>query len=307
MANALHFSTESTPESDDNRSSSLSDLDEGPEPEIISGTAKRKMAVVDGDSEAETERLEISPNKTAKDDQVVVDFASLDQNVPESSDMISAIHKLESGRFSESEISSPVSTDEDLLSNGVSERIPGVHTRVFDASGTLQVPAGQKRKRARQENGSDLDAEQEDRARRKRTGSIGLEAEHDPSTSDDDVSLNTGLSRAVSQDQLDVNEEVDEDAMVDVNDDDLLPRTDQASNVMSSSNIAKSAAPKARKSLHEDLDRGIAGPEEEDQVEEAEESDEEDLVEADEAEDAEAVARSEEERKKAYILVKSVN
>jgi hypothetical protein len=309
MANALHFSAETSPESDEDRSSSLSDLDEGLDTETISGTARKKMTVADGDSEAETERLDISPNKITKEAQVLVNVAPLDQPLPESSDIISAIHQMETERFSDSAISSPGSSDEDLLSDGGSERVTGVSDRAFNGSGTSQVSAGQKRKREIQENESDIDGEQENRSRRKRTGSIRSDAERDPSISDDDASSDAELSRAGSQDPMDVNEDPDDDAIMDANDDDMLPRTNQTGKVMTASKIGKVTASRARDSLHEDPEGAIVGQEEEeeDQVEGPEESDEEDLVEADEAEDAEAIARSEEERKEVNPFVKSIN
>jgi hypothetical protein len=227
----------------------------------------------------------------------LVKFAPLDQTLPESSDVISAIHKMETERFSDSAISSPGSSDEDLLSEGGSDHVAGARNRAFNGSGTSQVSAGQKRKRGSQENESDIDGEQEDRSRRKRTGSIRSDAERGPSMSDDDESSDGELSRAGSQDPIDVNEDADDNALVDANDDNILPRINQTGNVMTASKIGTITAFKARKSLHEDPEGGIVGQEEDDQVEGPEESDEEDLVEIDEAEDAEAIARSEEERK----------
>jgi hypothetical protein len=307
MANVQRFSAETSPESDDDRSSSLSDLDEGLDAETISGTARKKMTVADGDSEAETERLDISPNKTTKEEQALANFAPLDQPLPESSDVISAIHQMETERFSDSAISSPGSSDEDILSDVGSDRVTGIRDRAFNGSGTSHVSAGQKRKRAIQENESDIDGEQENRSRRKRTGSIRSDAEHDPSISDDDASSDGELSRAGSQDPMDVNEDPDDDAMMDANDDDILPRTNQTGKMMTASKTGKVAAPRGQDSLHEDPEGAIVGQEEEDQVEGPEESDEEDLVEADEAEDAEAIARSEEERKEANLFVKFIN
>ena len=309
MAHGPRLSAESSAESDDDRSSSLSDLDEGLEPDPMPGTAKKKMVVADGDSEAETERLEISPNKAAKEEQVSVDFAPLDQSLPESSAVISAIHQLETERFSDSAISSPGSSEGELLSDGASDHVAGVRSRAFDGSGASQMSAGRKRKRASQENGSDIgeeegeeeEEEDEDRSRRKRIGSIRSEADRGPSMSDDDGSSSSDLSRAGSQDPMDVNEDPDDDAMVDANDDDILPRTDQTGDVLAESKIAKITISKARQSIHENPDEGIIGQEEEDQIEGPEESDEEDLVEADEAEDAEAIARSEEERKEVCL------
>jgi hypothetical protein len=294
MANAPHFSAETSPESDDDRSSSLSDLDEGLDPETVSGSGRKKIAVTDGDSEAETERLETSPNKAAKEEQVMVEFAPLGQTLPESSDVISAIHRqLETERFSDSAISSPGSSNEELLSDAGSDHIAGVRNRALDGPRTSQASAGQKRKRTSHDNGSDIDGEQDARSRRKRTGSIKSEAERDPSTSDDDASSNTDLSRAGSQEPMDVNGDLDDDVMVDASDETILVGADHG---LAEGKVGKTTASKARKSL-QDPDEGIVGQEEEDQGEGPEESDEEDLVEADEVEDAEAIARSEEERK----------
>jgi hypothetical protein len=299
MANAPHFSAETSPESDDDRSSSLSDLDEGLDPETVPGPVRKKMAVTDGDSEAETERLETSPNKAGKEEQVMVEFAPLGQTLPESSDVISAIHRqLETERFSDSVISSPESSNEELLSDADSDHIAGARNRALDGPRTSQASAGQKRKRTSHDNGSDIDGEQDARSRRKRTGSIRSEAERDPSTSDDDASSNTDLSRAGSQEPMDVNGDPDDDAAV--SDEIVLAGTDDRP---AESKIGKTTASKTRKSLQEDPDEGIVGQEEEDQGEGPEESDEEDLVEADEVEDAEAIARSEEERKEVTFFL----
>jgi hypothetical protein len=302
MANAPRFSAETSPESDDDRSSSLSDLDEGLDPEAVSGPARKKMAVTDGDSEAETERLEASPNKAGKEEQVMVEFAPLGQTLPESADVISAIHRqLETERFSDSAISSPGSSDEESLSDAASDHIAGVRKRALDGPRTSQSSAGAKRKRASHDNGSDLDGEQGARSRRKRTGSIRSEAERDPSTSDDDdASSNTDLSRAGSHEPLDANGDPDDDIMADVSDEIILAGPDDDG--PTENKVGKTTASKARKSLQEDPDDGIVGQEEEDQGDGPEESDEEDLVEADDAEDAEAIARNEEERKEMNLL-----
>jgi hypothetical protein len=302
MANAMRFSTETSPESDDDGSSSLSDIDEGLEPETISGHVRKKMAVADGDSEAETERLEISPNKAVKQEHGLVDFVPLDKSLPESSDVISAIHQMETRGFSNSAVSSPGSSDRDLHSDRASERTTGIHDRGTDGSGTSQASAGQKRKRAIQENDSDVEEEQENRSRRKRTGSIRSDPERDTSTSEDDASSDGELSQTGSQGQVDVNEDEDDDTKLDVNDE-TLPNTNQSGSLIAASKVGKITASKARKSLHEGSDVVVVGQEDEDQVDGPEESDEEDLVEADEAEDAEAVARNEEERKEASLSV----
>lgn len=306
MANAPHFSAETSPESDDDRSSSLSDLDEGLDPETVSGLARKKIAVTDGDSEAETERLETSPNKADKEEQVMVEFAPLGQTLPESSDVISAIHRqLKTERFSDSAISSPgSSSDEELLSDAASDHIAGVRNRGLDGPRTSQASAGQKRKRTSHDNGSDMDGEEDARSRRKRTGSIRSEAERDPSTSDDDASSNTDPSRAGSQEPMDVNGDPDDDAMADAGDEIVLAGPDDEP---VESKVGKITTSKARKSLQEDPDEGIVGQEEEDQGDGPEESDEEDLVEADEVEDAEAIARSEEERKEVTFSLEFSN
>jgi hypothetical protein len=295
----MRFSAETSPESDDDESSSLSDIDEGLEPETISGHIRKKMAVADGDSEAETERLEISPNKAVKEEHVLLDFVPLDKSLPESSDVISAIHQMETGGFSNSAISSPGSSDEDLPSDRVSERTTVIHDRGTDGSGTSQASAGQKRKRAIQENDSDVEEEQENRSRRKRTGSIRSDPERDTSTSEDDASSDGELSQTGSQGQVDVNEDEDDDAKLDANDE-TPPNTNQSGSLIAASKITAS---KARKSLDDGSDVVVVGQEDEDQVDGPEESYEEDLVEADEAEDAEAIARNEEERKEASLYV----
>lgn len=303
MANAMRFSTETSPESDDDGSSSLSDIDEGLPLETISGHVRKKMTVVDADSEAETERLEISPNKSTKEEHVLVDFAPLDKPLPKNSDVIPAIHQMETGRFSDSAISSPGSSDEDLRSDRGLDRAIDVHDRATDGPGTSQVSAGQKRKRAIRENESDMEEEQENRSRRKRTGSIRSDPQRDPSMSEDDALSDGESSQAGSQDQVDVNEDEDDDAVLDTNDDEVLPNTDQSGSLIAASKLGKITTSKARTSLHDGSDVAVVGQEDEDQVDGPEESEEEDLVEADEAEDAEAIARNEEERKEVSLPV----
>jgi hypothetical protein len=307
MANAPQFSAENTPDSDDDRSSSLSDLDEGVNPDTMSGAIRRQMAVTDEDSEAETERLEISPNKAAKEEQISGDFGPQDQILPASSDLISAIHQLDTERFTDSGISSPESSDEESLSEPASDHLTGYHNRASDDPGTSLASAGQKRKRASQENESDIDGEQAHRSRRKRTGSIRSETNGNPPTSDDEVSSSSGLSGAGEPEPMELNEDPDDDVM-DAIDDNVLPRTDQGGNGIAESRVGKGTLSKARIPLHEDPDDSIlAQEEEEDQVGGADESDEEDIVDADEVEDVEAAARSEEERKDASTFTNASN
>lgn len=305
MANAAHFSAENSPESDAERSSSLSDLDDGLDADNIAGNGRKKkkkmmvMVVItaDADSEAETERLEISPNKRTKEEEVLVNFTPLDPSLPESSDVKSAMHQMEAERFSDSAISSPGSSDEDLMSDGGSDSGTGVRASAFNGSGTSQVSTGQKRKRVIAENDSDGEEEQESGSRRKRTGSIRSDAEPDPGIMDDDASSDGELSQADSQDPIDVNEDPDDEAIMDANDDDIVVDTNQADTLMAAGKMAKATGSKTRSALHEEAEEAAGDPEDEDLVEGAEDSDEEDIVEPDEAEDAEAVARSEEERR----------
>lgn len=304
MANILGFEATASPfsDDDDDRSSSLSDLDEGTDTGNTPAMVDQKIAATDVDSEAETERLEISPNKPLRVESGPGSSVPLDQPFRGTFNESTDAQRTAAERFSDSAISSPVSSDEELLSEGNSD-----HTEPqegdFDGAEASKLSAGIKRKRTSQENGSGIDQDEENRSRRKRTGSIRSDAGHDRS-SDDEGSSNGDPSRNGTPDAMDVIGDQDDELVVAANSDDRLIHSLQVDeDLIAQSTVGKPANTHATGYQNEDSDGLAVSQPEEEQAGIVEESDEEDLAEPDDVEDAEAAARSEEERKEATPLV----
>lgn len=149
---------------DDDRSSSLSELDEPLEiPELEEATA---MDQIDGDSEAETERIEESPDKLRKKP-----FGISPSKLVQS---MTADERPEIEALTDSAVSSPISP----LDESAGEESDAEAGE--DTSKLMAQPYSNKRKRL-----SDVyDTEDQQRIRRRRTGSIdtdkdGAESEED--------------------------------------------------------------------------------------------------------------------------------
>lgn len=296
MANAPVFTAEADLYSDDDRSSSLSDLDEGVETGTIPETVNKIMAVADGDSEAETERLEVSPNKPVKQENILVNSLPMGQKLDGYPNGRSGAEDVEAERFSDSVVSSPRSSDEESLSEGISDHNAELEEMTFDEPEAPQVSAGIKRKRTSEDNRSDTDEDGEKRARRKRTGSIRSDLEPEPSASEDEGSSVANLSREGSQDVMDMADDHEDELVVGANEDERLTETNEAVELLASAKRGRQSSSHMRVSQHEDSEEPVISQAEEEQVEVAEGSDEEELAENDDIEDAEAAVRSEEER-----------
>ena len=298
MADAPGFAAEASPYSDDDRSSSLSDLDEGADAGTMPEHIRKKMAVNDGDSEAETERLEVSPNKPVKEENALVNSLPLAQTLMDLSNDRAGGQTIEAERFSDSEISSPAPSEEDILSDGNSDQNAELQEMDYNGPEMPQTSLGKKRKRSEQEDEIDTDEDEENRLRRKRTGSVRSDAEIERPTSDDERSSVADSSREGSPDAMEVADDQEDELVVDANEEETLTGAHEAGDFSAKSKKGRDSNSHLRVSQHEDSEgRGISQAEE-DQIEAAGESEEEDLAEADDAEDAEAAARSEEERKR---------
>lgn len=162
------------------RSSSLSDLETSPveDPNV----AVKSQAQMEADSEAETEKVDNSPEKVAKLANITVTSIN---TVPEDNRLVEAtvIAQHDDPAMSDSEISSRSASPTDPMSAGFAESL---------ATSLERQASPKKRKR---EN----DEEEEDRRLRQRTGSLHSLLSEDVEKPDEDQSEET-----VDQDEDDV-------------------------------------------------------------------------------------------------------
>ena len=291
MSNGQTLATEAGNASDYSRSSSLSDLDDGPETEIISGIVAKSSATFDGDSEAETERIDNSPNKIVREKNKIASSLSLEHGSGDNTILAARMDDGETERFSDSAISSPDASGADSLTDGHSERAASLNGKDYNARNTSNVTTGKKRKRS--SRGDESGGHEDDvyESPRKRTGPIKSDGNAEPPTSDEEGSSDTDISHEGPPDAMDGEEEQDDDVVGEVNDDDSLPPEDEQMALAVKNQTGKRMVNQNRQGSQEELeDEQTIEQEVGDQVDEPGESD-------DEADDAEAAARSEEERK----------
>lgn len=179
---------------DEGRSSSLSDLEDGvDEVDLVLGHPA-VLRHIEADSEAETERLENSPNKNLNRNGIVIGDLSYTQNPSKLAQPVMP-QAAEQELFSDSGVSSPGPSDEDLESELRSE-----NTAASDNAGGVdaaQIRGSSPRKRKHLEmeddSGSEADAE-EMRRQRRRTESV---------KSDADEQTELGLSREATIEPMD--------------------------------------------------------------------------------------------------------
>ncbi|KIW23185.1 uncharacterized protein PV07_11405 [Cladophialophora immunda] len=168
---AVAYAPKDEPLSDDDRSSSLSELDD----DLEDGEEEDMEAAVvaDVDSEAETERLQATPENLARKKPLEISPSKLSQR--QDIDMRPEIES-----FTESPVSSPISSHhesdhEEGISDGQEADEDAQEAPVVD-------PAASPNKRKREESESDV--EEAPRSQRRRTGSV--ETEDDKSEPDTD-------------------------------------------------------------------------------------------------------------------------
>jgi len=171
---AAAIAAQDDPPSDDDRSSSLSELDENLE-EDSDGQELEPAAAIDGDSEAETERLQVTPENLARKNPFEISPSKLVQR--EDVDMRPEIESL-----TESSITSPISSHADSDLDGILSDPPEADDDPEpEQEPEVQQPASpQKRKR----DESESEAEEAPRSQRRRTGSVETEEEKSEPESD---------------------------------------------------------------------------------------------------------------------------
>lgn len=248
---------------DDDRSSSLSDLDDGLDDIEVGVVGADPVADDEEDSEAETERLEISPDKHTRK-KLQISPSKLVQTT-------TVDGRPEIEELTDSEASSPMTpvgeSPTDELSEAEDIEEPG-------AAGTLIPQLTSKRKRL-----SDvMDMEEEVRARKRRTQSV--ETDDDKSDFSDAPDLPSRMPPAEPEKQ--------EEAQIVEPIETVEPEQEIVEEASDDSKTKRTQNTRTRSR------RGKAQPEEE---LDAEENDE-DLVSDVEADDAEAQVKSEEEQAK---------
>lgn len=274
---AAAFAVESEPEDDDDRSSSLSELDD----EAADDFAEEPLTtdpVVEADSEAETERLDESPDKLQRTKSFGATPSKLAQSVH-----VDERPEIES--LTDSGISSPISSHDD--SDDLSE-VPANDDEPAEEQFVLRSPGKRKR-----EDDEEQDEEEQERTRRRRTGSI---ASDDPKSDDSDDDEPSPPSREATMEREAEPEAVEEEA--EDEDDDQADEDKADSNEDAPGQPRKIARPIRRRGKD-----GIMIDAEQEVEEDAEAAEESDEAEVD---DAEAATKSEEEQARKVAAMESL-
>ena len=158
---------------DDDRSSSLSELEDAPDiGEIEPGHNNTDL---DGDSEAETERLNDSPDKILKKKPFGISPSKLAQHISAGDTPRPEIEDL-----TDSAISSPAPSDDESLPEEIASDVEDAGQKpVVDHFETFTT---HKRKRLTE----DIVPEEQERSRRRRTGSVESDRKSDTDTEDEE-------------------------------------------------------------------------------------------------------------------------
>ena len=294
MSNAQSYADGASQTSDDDRSSSLSELDDGPEAVIETVADMQREEILDDDSEAETERLEISPNKLARTSTNKVSSMLLSQDPLRTSTSLPLEDEAE--MFSDSSISSPRTTDDEQLGDEASDN--GGPDEVIEAVNptTSKAFAGKKRKRMLIDHHSDDDNAADERLPRKRTGSIRSEEDRDLPDMADERSRSASTSRPAGTEAIDADETNEVD--IPVGREDKVESDNENGSDQKTKQKGKKVAPHSRNSKS----RLVESADDVEQVDEQAEADaqsgEEGVGAPDDVEDAEALAKNEEEQAK---------
>ncbi|KAF7503323.1 hypothetical protein GJ744_003966 [Endocarpon pusillum] len=158
---------------DEGRSSSLSDLEDGVEEvDLVLGNSPVARHI-EADSEAETERLENSPNKNLNHNGIVIGHLPYTQS-PSKLAQSALPQAAEQELFSDSGVSSPGVSDEDLESELRSENTAASDNGVGVEAAQIRVSSPRKRKHLEMEDDSGSE-----RRLRRRTESMRSEADEE--------------------------------------------------------------------------------------------------------------------------------
>jgi hypothetical protein len=274
--------------SDDDRSSSLSDIDDGldsPDSQLLS---VHPTAIGDNDSEAETERIEDSPEKMLVQKKLTASPSRLGHSIAIGED-------LEPEIFSDSAISSPLPSDEGSLNEELEEEDLANENSINEKEASAVLQSAKKRKRSLLGGLDDVGDGANGEPRRKRTRSLksnGRESSED--SGEEDGEMHEMRHKAT----VDAEEEGPEGDDSDGSNEEDEGHQDDA--VMANAVFVDSEkkpestrrASRRKAGEHEDQS---PGQDVDNQVEEAEGSDEDEAGADEEADDAEAIAKSEEE------------
>ena len=294
LSNPQSYADGASQASDDDRSSSLSELEDGPEAVVEPLAHMEGDEDLDDDSEAETERLEISPNKLARTSTNKANSMLLSQDPLRTSTSLPLEDEVE--MFSDSSISSPRSTDDEQMGDEASDNGEADELTEAVEPTTSKSFAGKKRKRTLIDHHSDDDNAADERLPRKRTGSIRSEGDRELPDAADERSCSTSTSRHVGTEPMDA-EETHKIGMP-------VGREDKAEsdNERGSDQKHKQKGKKAASHSRSTKSRAVENADNIEQVDEQAEadaqSDEEGVGAPEDIEDAEALAKNEEEQAK---------
>ncbi|EXJ74149.1 uncharacterized protein A1O5_02443 [Cladophialophora psammophila CBS 110553] len=197
---AVAYAAKDGPLSDDDRSSSLSELDD----DLEDGEEEDIEAAVpaDVDSEAETERLQATPENLARRNPPEISPSKLSQR--QDIDMRPEIES-----FTESPVSSPISSHHDSdheegISDGQDADEEAHEAGVVD-------PAASPNKRKREESESDI--EEAPRSQRRRTGSVETEDEKSEPDTDGEENESPHLRENTIEPEVEVPEHDEEEVV----------------------------------------------------------------------------------------------
>ncbi|GAM38733.1 hypothetical protein TCE0_033r09704 [Talaromyces pinophilus] len=266
---------------DDGRSSSLSEIDDvsDNEPSDDELPPPQRSVPEEVDSEAETERLEDSPNNHRLQPNIKLTGASRFESSPSKLAQSTTYDEMEEDE--ETELTeTPSKTRRSSKTNGTSENIETPALEDVESPHSHTDVAGKKRKRPQANEDVDTEMGEDDEPLRKRRGSVGA----------DDIQDEAGGDALTTRDE---NEEVGQhDAS---GKETPLDETQDSAAPAAATRAAKRGVKKGKRKgrrardTDEDLENGAENTE--DQLQEDEETGDV----ADDANDAEAAAKSEEE------------
>ena len=269
---------------DDDRSSSLSDIEDEEGESPGEGTPIHIDVPTEADSEAETERIDSTPNKMGGSKKMVLNTKSFESS-PSKLALATGPESAEEDD-SDSAISSPLASTRDSVNEEVIDGDDDNNQELDDTVTQQRLVNGKKRKRSLID-GDDLVDPAQGRSRRQRTGS----AQSDASVHNDAISEDGTLSsREGTLEPTEDKGEVLDDA--EANEDDA--DTEQEPVTTAKTTKSKAVAGRRRALRSKTIDNDIPA-DAEDTVQHDAESGVEEVVENEDVDDAEAAAKSEEE------------
>ena len=269
---------------DDDRSSSLSDIEDEEGESPGEETPIHIDVPTEADSEAETERIDSTPNKMGGSKKMVLNTKSFESS-PSKLALATGPESAEEDD-SDSAISSPLASTRDSVNEEVIDGDDDNNQELDDTVTQQRLVNGKKRKRSLID-GDDLVDPAQGRSRRQRTGSVQSDASvHNDAISED----GTLSSREGTLEPTEDKGEVLDDA--EANEDDA--DTEQEPVTTAKTTKSKAVAGRRRALRSKTIDNDIPA-DAEDTVQHDAESGVEEVVENEDVDDAEAAAKSEEE------------